>query len=199
VSYDHLVVAVGADVNTFNIPGIHEHAVFMKELEDGMKLQRKLHDQLEKASAMLAAGASKEEVAKLLHFVVVGGGPTGVELTAELGDFLRDDVEKAFPAVSGLSKVTLVEAGPKILATFDPHISEYAKGRLEAHGASVQTGTMVRRATESSLLVAKKGEPDASIDYGVLVWAGGVKARGFTEKMARKIGGVQTPANRPIR
>lgn len=80
--YDYLVVAVGAEPNTFNIPGVREHTTFCKELEDGVNIQRQILQKLELASALVQAGAPDKDIRLLLSWVIVGGGPTGVELTA---------------------------------------------------------------------------------------------------------------------
>jgi len=115
LDYDHLVVSVGAEPNTFNIPGVKEYSTFMKEIEDGMKVKRQILQKLETASTMLASGAREEDIKKQLHWVIIGGGPTGVELTAELTDFVKQDVEKYFPALSGKITLTLLEATGRLL------------------------------------------------------------------------------------
>ncbi|KAJ3004181.1 hypothetical protein NUW54_g4938 [Trametes sanguinea] len=88
IPYDYLVFAVGAEVQTFNIPGVREHACFMKELEDAEKMQRRFLDCLESAAF---PGQTVDEVKRLLHMVVVGGGPTGVELRW-VNTFLRPPI-----------------------------------------------------------------------------------------------------------
>lgn len=118
LAYDHLVISVGAEPATFNIPGVKEYAYFMKEIEDGMKFKRQILQKLETASTMIAAGASMEEVEKQLHWVIIGGGPTGVELTAELTDFVQQDVKKYFPVLAGKVRLTLMEATGRLLVNF---------------------------------------------------------------------------------
>ena len=81
MKYDILVVAVGAENNTFNIPGVQEHAHFLKEVLDARRIRSAISDAFE--SAMIPS-QSIEEKKRLLHFVVVGGGPTGVEFAAEV-------------------------------------------------------------------------------------------------------------------
>ena len=89
VPYDKLVVAVGAPCNTFGTPGVREHAVFLKEVDDALTIRGRLADLFETASL---PGVSDEERREMLSVLVVGGGPTGVEFAAELHDFLKDDV-----------------------------------------------------------------------------------------------------------
>jgi NADH:ubiquinone reductase (non-electrogenic) len=89
IKYDYLIIACGAQNATFNIPGVKEHACFLKESWDARKIRTRLMDTIESAAF---PGQPKEEVERLLHMVVVGGGPTGVEYAAELHDFLVEDL-----------------------------------------------------------------------------------------------------------
>lgn len=89
VSYDKLVVAVGALPNTFGIPGVIEHALFMKEAQDGRAVRARIHACFE---AAMYPGVSVQEKKNLLTFVVVGGGPIGVEFSSELSDYILEDV-----------------------------------------------------------------------------------------------------------
>jgi NADH:ubiquinone reductase (non-electrogenic) len=81
MKYDILVVAIGSENNTFNTPGVEEHAHFLKELLDARRIRSAISDAFE--SAMIPS-QTPEEIKRLLHFVVVGGGPTGVEFAAEV-------------------------------------------------------------------------------------------------------------------
>ncbi len=85
IPYDYLVYAVGADNQTFGIKGVKEYGCFLKELKDADKIRRKLLDCIETAAFV---GQTPEEIDRLMHMVVVGGGPTGVEYAGELHDFL---------------------------------------------------------------------------------------------------------------
>jgi NADH dehydrogenase FAD-containing subunit len=89
VPYDRLVVAVGALPNTFGVPGVNENAMFMKEAQDGRAVRARIHACFEAATY---PGLTAQQQKNLLTFVVVGGGPTGVELASELGDFIREDI-----------------------------------------------------------------------------------------------------------
>lgn len=81
MQYDVLVVAIGSENNTFNIPGVEEHAHFLKEVLDARRIRSAISDAFESA---MTPTQSIEEKKRLLHFVVVGGGPTGVEFAAEV-------------------------------------------------------------------------------------------------------------------
>ncbi|VAH93557.1 unnamed protein product [Triticum turgidum subsp. durum] len=90
VDYDYLVLALGVTVNTFNTPGVMEHCHFLKVVEDAQKIRKSVIDCFEKASL---PNLSEEEKRKILHFVIIGGGPTGVEFAVELHDFLVKDLQ----------------------------------------------------------------------------------------------------------
>jgi NADH:ubiquinone reductase (non-electrogenic) len=94
MKYDILVVAIGSENNTFNTPGVDKHAHFLKELRDARRIRSAISDAFE--SAMTPA-QSTEERKRLLHFVVVGGGPTGVEFAAEVR-LNRSSIAKFFNA-----------------------------------------------------------------------------------------------------
>lgn len=198
LEYDHLVVACGAESATFNIPGVNEYATFMKEVEDGMNVKRQILQRLETASSMLAAGATPEDVQKQLTWLVVGGGPTGVELSAEITDFIKQDVRKFFPNLAEHVNVILVEAFPRVLGMFQESMSEYATESLRSNGAQVLLNAMVTKVTKDYIDLKVKDGPakDAKtsmkqIPYGALVWAGGITMRPLTKKIATTIGPEQ--------
>jgi NADH:ubiquinone reductase (non-electrogenic) len=157
ISYDYLVYAVGAEVQTFNIPGVKEHACFMKELHDAEKMQRGFMDCMildilfrdfaHKAPGLETAafpGQLPEEIDRLLHMVVVGGGPTGVELSGELHDFLEDDLKMWYPELAGRIRITLVEALPSVLPTFSKQLIDYTESTFKESKIEVLTKTMVK-------------------------------------------------------
>ncbi len=136
LDYDFLVVAVGATSNTFNTPGVKEHCHFLKEISDAQKIRNVIIDLVETASL---PGQEAYERQRLLHFVVVGGGPTGVEFAAELRDFLREDVSKIYPGIDKDVMVTLVQSQDHILNTYDKQISQYTKERFQMDGINLLT------------------------------------------------------------
>lgn len=93
------------------IEGIEENACFMKEVEDAQKLRKLVMSRVEEASLK---GQFEENIDRLLHMVVVGGGPTGVEVAAELQDYFKGDLQKLVPELKGKLKVTLIEALPTV-------------------------------------------------------------------------------------
>ncbi len=168
LSYNILVVAVGAESKTFNIPGVREHALFLKELADARAIRQRVIECFERAYNPLAG----EDRERLLHFVVVGGGPTGVEFAAELHDFLEDDLVKAFPDLVPDVKITLVEASSGILNMFDRKLGDYALKRFRRAKIDVRTGAMVKEVTARGVKLADGTELPA----GLVVWSTGIGA-----------------------
>lgn len=188
IDYDYLVYAVGATVNTFGIPGIPENASFLKESNDATAVRQKLFNAIE-AARLLPEGSA--ERARLMNFVVCGGGPTGVELAAEVKDFMDQDLKKFIPNIDKEMKVTLIEAMPNVLASFHPRLIEYTKNIFNEQGVDLRNNTMVKRVDDRNVYCVHR-KPDGTqqevtIPYGTLVWAGGNTQRPITKKLASKI------------
>eukprot|EP00183_Erythrolobus_madagascarensis_P005964 CAMPEP_0185845544 /NCGR_PEP_ID=MMETSP1354-20130828/1483_1 /TAXON_ID=708628 /ORGANISM="Erythrolobus madagascarensis, Strain CCMP3276" /LENGTH=524 /DNA_ID=CAMNT_0028545531 /DNA_START=282 /DNA_END=1856 /DNA_ORIENTATION=+ len=191
VPYSYLVVAVGAAVNTFGIPGVEENLMFLKEVSDAARLRRAIVDRFERANL---PETTDEERARLLHFVIVGGGPTGVELTAELNDFLRQDLIRFYPKLVGEVRLTLLEAGPSILTQFDESLQRRALERFEKLGVKVCTGAMVTRVTEDAMEL-KDG---TRLEYGMGVWAAGVGTQPLVRELMSGVEEQQAARGRLI-
>ncbi|KAD4982349.1 hypothetical protein E3N88_19020 [Mikania micrantha] len=186
VDYDYLVIAMGARVNTFNTPGVEENCHYLKEVEDAQKIRRTVIDCFEKASLPTL---SDDERKRMLQFVVVGGGPTGVEFAAELHDFVSEDLVKLYPSVKDLVKITLLEATDHILNMFDKRITTFAEEKFHRDGIDLRTGAMVVKVSdkEISTKVIKTGEI-ATIPYGMAVWSTGIATRPVVMDFMKQIG-----------
>lgn len=167
--FDLLVIAVGADNNTYGIKGVSEHACFLKELEDARAIRQKVIACFEQASA---PGIGDDEIKRLMHFVVVGGGPTGIEFAAELHDFIRDAL-KWFPGIDEYVRITVVEASGEILPSFDSHLRDYARKVFRRERIEVRTETKVEEVRETELLLSD-GE---TLPCGLVTWATGIGPR----------------------
>eukprot|EP00439_Symbiodinium_sp_Y106_P080310 s1838_g19.t1 len=186
LDYDHLVVAVGAQPNTFGIPGVDKYGRFLKEIEHGRALRKEMLDIIEKAEVANASG-DLATVKRLLNFVVVGGGPTGVEFCGELSDFIKQDIKRRYPKIAEHFQVTLVEALPGLLTMFHKSVGNYVQDHLASQGVDVKLNAMVKEVEPEKVhLKTKEGVID--MDYGILVWVAGVGMRPFTRSVCEKIG-----------
>ncbi|CCK68246.1 uncharacterized protein KNAG_0A05830 [Huiozyma naganishii CBS 8797] len=183
ISYDYLVVSVGAESTTFNIPGVQENAYFMKEVTDAERVRARILDNIEKAS-FLPVGDTRRK--QLLNFLVVGGGPTGVEFAAELQDFVKQDLKKWLPELSKEVKISLVEALPSILNMFDQSLIDYTQTLLKHENIDLKLNTMVKKVTKNSIVASNEGK-EVEIPYGLLVWSTGNKPRVLTQKIMSKL------------
>ncbi|KOH00282.1 nde2, mitochondrial external NADH dehydrogenase [Saccharomyces pastorianus] len=170
VKYDYLVVSVGAKTTTFNIPGVYGNALFLKEIEDAQNIRMKLMKTIEQASSF---PRNDPERKRLLTFVVVGGGPTGVEFAAELQDYVDQDLSKWMPDLSKEMSVILIEALPNILNMFDKTLIKYAEDLFARDRIDLQVNTAVKSVEPTYIHTLQSGQKASDIPYGMLVWATG--------------------------
>ncbi|EKD20474.1 uncharacterized protein L3040_004239 [Drepanopeziza brunnea f. sp. 'multigermtubi'] len=188
VAYDMLVVSVGAENATFGIQGVKEHACFLKEIGDAQTIRKKIMDCVETATFK---GQTPEEVERLLHMVVVGGGPTGVEFAGELQDFFDQDIKKWIPEISDKFKVTLIEALPSVLPTFSKQLIDYTESTFKEEKITIKTKTAVKKVTDTTVEAEATG-PDGKktmevMPYGLLVWATGNAVRPIVKDLMASI------------
>jgi NADH:ubiquinone reductase (non-electrogenic) len=175
IPYDVLVIAVGAVSNTFGVPGVAEHALFLKELDDARQIRRRIIRCFEQANLpTMDAG----ERSRLLHFVVCGGGPTGVEVAGELSDFLSEDLTRAYPHLVPLARITLLEATAEILSSFDTKLRHYATGVFRRQRITVLTEAPVVR-VDATTVILRDG---SALPYGLLLWSTGNGPTDFVTK-----------------
>ncbi|CAB81256.1 NADH dehydrogenase like protein [Arabidopsis thaliana] len=189
VDYDYLVIATGAQSNTFNIPGVEENCHFLKEVEDAQRIRSTVIDSFEKASL---PGLNEQERKRMLHFVVVGGGPTGVEFASELHDFVNEDLVKLYPKAKNLVQITLLEAADHILTMFDKRITEFAEEKFTRDGIDVKLGSMVVKVNDKEISAKTKAGEVSTIPYGMIVWSTGIGTRPVIKDFMKQIGQVSS-------
>ncbi|KIK63904.1 hypothetical protein GYMLUDRAFT_40113 [Collybiopsis luxurians FD-317 M1] len=189
IPYDYLVYAVGAEVQTFGIPGVQEKACFMKELNDAEVMQRRFKDCIESAAF---PGQDDAEIDRLLHIVVVGGGPTGIEVSGEIHDFLEDDLKAWYPELAGRIRISLVEALPSVLPMFSKQLIEYTESTFKESKIDIWTKTMVKEVKDKSVILQMPDKSIKEVPCGMVVWAGGNKGRKITQDLMGKFPTLQT-------
>ena len=170
LEYDQLIVAVGAESATFNIPGVKENALFMKEIKHSYAIRDKILDCLETANI---PNQPPHEVDRLLHFVVVGGGPSGIEFSAELHDFLVADLTQNYPEQAKRVKLTLIEALPHVLTMFDASLINETEKAFQRQDINLMLNVQVKAVDEKKMLVKPKDGQEYHLPYGFLVWVTG--------------------------
>ncbi|TKX23167.1 external alternative NADH-ubiquinone oxidoreductase [Elsinoe australis] len=188
VHFDMLVVGVGAENATFGIPGVREHSLFLKEVGDAQKIRTRIMDCVETATFK---DQDPEEIKRLLHMVVVGGGPTGVEFAGELQDFFESDLRKWIPEIRNNFHVTLVEALPNVLPMFSKQLIDYTEKTFKEETIEIKTKTMVKNVTDTYIEAESTG-PDGKkvlerIPYGLLVWATGNAVRPLVKDLMNQV------------
>ncbi|TQD92364.1 hypothetical protein C1H46_022075 [Malus baccata] len=157
-----------------------------KGIEDAVRIRQTVIDCFERASL---PSASEEEKKKLLSFVCVGGGPAGVEFAAELHDFVKDDLAKLYPSVTGYVKITVIEASDHILNMFDKRITAFAEGKFFRDGIDVKTGSLVVKLTDKEVSAKDRDTGKISnIPYGMVLWATGIGPRPEIVDFMKQIG-----------
>ena len=168
IPYDYLILATGARHAYFGHDEWERHAQGIKKIEDATALRRKILIAFERAETERSAG----ERQRLLTFVIVGGGPTGVEIAGALAELARTALAQDFRSIDPQdARVVLVEAGPRLLPSFHRKLSEYARTSLTKLGVDVLLDTAVTACDASGVNVS--GE---RIEARTIVWAAGVRA-----------------------
>src|SRR3989344_2512902 len=140
ISYDYLVVALGAQPNFFGIPGVDEHCISFKSIADAVAVRNHVIRHFE-AAAHERDGARRRQ---LLSFVIVGGGPTGVELAGQLADLLYHEMKDLYPEIDADEiAITLVDAGDRLLKQHHPELGHTALERLQQMHVRVKLNTRV--------------------------------------------------------
>ncbi len=168
LDYDYLLLATGATHAYFGHDEWAGHAPGLKTLDDALRLRRHLLVAFERAEAE----SDPARRAAWLSFAIVGGGPTGVELAGTLAEIARHTLKNEFRNIDpGEARVRLIEAGPRVLASFPEDLSERARRQLEKLGVEVSTGVPVTAIDASGYQWG-----DSFVPARTVVWAAGVAA-----------------------
>mmetsp|Transcript_2279 Transcript_2279/g.3575 ORF Transcript_2279/g.3575 Transcript_2279/m.3575 type:complete len:503 (+) Transcript_2279:59-1567(+) len=174
VGYDELAICTGAQGSTFGIPGVEKYALPLRDVNDADAIRSKLIKNICDAQI---PGIAESEKRKKLQFVVVGGGPTGVEFSGELSNLVKEDLMKMAPGVSSSIQITIIEARD-ILGSFNPDLRLYAENILNKSGVQI-VKAMVKEVTSTSVVLSDGSE----LDYGLLVWSTGVGPTPFINSL----------------
>lgn len=175
MDYDYLILACGVQHSYHDHPEWESFAPGLKTLEQAAEIRRRILSAFEEAEKEKDRGRQK----KLLTFVVVGGGPTGVELAGAIGEMTRYTLSKDFRNIDPkLTRIILLEAGPRILSMFSPGQSSRATRDLETLGVQVWTSSPVTSMDGESITVGNE-----RIETATVLWAAGVKATDLNQTL----------------
>jgi len=167
-AFDYLILATGATHAYFGHDAWADHAPGLKTLDDAVDLRRRVLTAFEAAET--ACGEAERR--RLLTFAIVGAGPTGVELACAIAELARRALTRDFRAIrTAMARVLLIEAGPRVLPTFDAPLSAYAARALAKLGVEVRTGAAVTEVTHDGVSIGEEVIPAANV-----IWAAGVGA-----------------------
>ena len=173
--FDHLLLALGAEPNFFNIPGVGDWAVTMKNLADAALLRNRMVALLEEASLHSDETIQRE----LLTFVTVGGGFSGAETTGAINDFLRETA-RFYPAIKQeIIRIILVEGGKHLLPELGEELGQYAEQKLRNRGVEVINGALVT-SYDGSTVELNNGR---SIPAATVIWTAGAKPSAVIESL----------------
>jgi len=163
--YDHLVISLGGQPNFFGIPGVEEHALTMRGIEDAEQIRNRMIERFEEVSLMRG-----EIPESKLTFVVIGGGATGVETASELYNLVHEALEPDYPNIDPHRvRIFLLEALDHILPELDPALRRAARTRLQNQRIEVRTGAMAEEITDDC--VKLKGGDNISTEN--VIWTAG--------------------------
>jgi NADH:ubiquinone reductase (H+-translocating) len=168
IAYDFLVLATGATHGYFGRDEWAAHAPGLKTLDDATAIRRRLLFAFERAEM----ASNPDEAARLLTIVIVGGGPTGVELAGAIAELARQALARDFREIDPRrTRVVLVEAGPRLLANFPEPLSRYTASALRRLNVEVRLGQAVTHCDAGGVIVGTE-----RIDAATILWAAGVRA-----------------------
>ncbi|CUR55381.1 NADH dehydrogenase, FAD-containing subunit [metagenome] len=192
--YDTLIVAAGAGQSYFGNDHFAEFAPGMKSIDDALELRGRIFGAFEMAELGAARG---ENVDAELTFVVVGAGPTGVEMAGQIAELSRRTLKKDFRAInSRAARVILLDAAPQVLPPFGAKLGGKAHRELEKLGVEVQLGAMVTDVDERGLEVKRKDGSTDRIDAVTKIWAAGVQANPLGRTLSEQTGAPLDRAGR---
>lgn len=171
IAYDYLVIATGSQTNFLEVSGAPQHTLPLRTLENAITLRNHIIHCFEQAAKLPKEDIIQKE--QLMTFVIVGGGPTGIEMAGALQELIRNCLAKDYPQLKmRQAKVILLQSGESLLSTYPKRLSKYTLRQLRARGIKVHFHSRVNAATPTAVYL----EDGTSITTSTIIWTAGVKA-----------------------
>jgi NADH dehydrogenase len=184
INYDTLIVATGANHSYFGKDEWKDFAPGLKTVEDAIEMRRRIFGAFEAAEKE----TDPERRSAWLTFVIVGGGPTGVELAGAIAELAYKTLKEDFRSIdTSQTKILLLQGGDRILPHISPDLSQVAAESLQQLGVVIQTKTRVTN-IENDIVTFKQGDEVKEISSKTILWAAGVKASGMGQVLAQRTG-----------
>ncbi|NEK57159.1 NAD(P)/FAD-dependent oxidoreductase [Geodermatophilus sabuli] len=191
--YDELIVAAGAGQSYFGNDRFAEFAPGMKSIDDALELRGRIFGAFELAEL----ATDQAEIDRLLTFVVVGAGPTGVEMAGQIAELARRTLRRDFRSIDPTSaRVILLDAAPKVLPSFGDKLGDAARRQLNRIGVEVQLGAMVTDVDANGLEVKDGDGHVRRINAATKIWAAGVQASSLGRLLGERSGAEVDRAGR---
>ncbi|KAJ4347113.1 uncharacterized protein N0V89_011051 [Didymosphaeria variabile] len=187
ITYDKLIVTVGCYSQTFGTPGVKEHALFLKDVGDARKIRNRILACFEAAALPTTTDEQRKQ---LLNFAIVGGGPTGIEFSAELHDIITEDLARIYPELIPFHKITVYDVAKKVLPMFDEKLAKYAMDTFAREGIDIRTDHHVEElrpgapgenpsSEDDHEVYTLKIKEQGEIGVGMVVWSTGLMQNPF--------------------
>ena len=192
--YDSLIVAAGSGQSYFGNDQFAQFAPGMKSIDDALELRGRIFGAFELAENLASQGLPVDH---LLTFVVVGAGPTGVEMAGQIAELSKLTLKRDFRAINSRhARVILLDAAPQVLPPFGQKLGVKTKHDLENLGVEVQLGAMVTDVDERGLVVQDKDGTERRIEAVTKMWAAGVQASFLGKQLSEQSGAALDRAGR---
>jgi NADH dehydrogenase FAD-containing subunit len=194
VKWDKLVITVGCYNQTFNTKGVKENAFFLKDVGDARRIRNRLLSCFETAALPTTSDEMRKQ---LLNFAVVGGGPTGIEFSAEMHDLINEDMKRLYPDLVKFAHITVYDVASTVLGMFDEKLAKYAMNHFKREGIDIKTSHHVEelrpgvptilqnqdsvKGLENACYTLKLKE-EGEVGVGMCVWSTGLMMNPFVQK-----------------
>lgn len=167
ISYDYLILSTGSQANFLGVSGASQFTFTLRTLEDAIALRNHLFNCFERAIK------HPEEIEQLLTFVIVGGGPTGVEMAGALQELIRDCLSKDYPQLDlRQARVILLQSGDSLLGSYPKHLQKYTVSQLRDRGVKVHFNNRVKEVSATEVILSD----ETKIASSTIIWTAGVEA-----------------------